>query len=399
MIVPKIRFNGYKEEIVEYAIEDIFGEVRNGFVGTATPFYVENGIPYLQSNNVKNNKINKTKMVFISEDFHNKNKKSILKQNDIVMVQSGHAGECAVIGKEFENSNCHAMIVMTPNKYTNAQYCSYYISSPLGQKKLFKLITGSTIRHILASEIKKYTINKPGKEEQQKVATFFTLLDQKIEKQQEKIEKLEELKKGMIQKIFSQEIRFKDEVGGEFRDWESFLFSNVVSNKSDKVNPEDGSDLNMCIELENIESGSGRIIKDTNYVNQTSMKNKFSRQSVLFGKLRPYLKKFWFSDSEGMCSTEIWVLSPRVSNLKKKFLYYFIQTEYFMEYANKSSGSKMPRADWNIISNIEFMIPTIKEQQKISDFLTTLDYKIENEKYKIESLKNQKKGFMQQMFV
>jgi len=319
------------------------------------------------------------------------------KPGDVLLcVRGSSIGRMNISDQKYCVGRGVAAISGLENK-TTSKYLKFVLEKEV--EKILKRSTGSTFPNISGHELKQSLVSIPNLQEQQKIAFFFSSLDQKIEKQQEKIEKLEELKKGMMQKIFSRDVRFKDENDRKFPDWESFMFRNVVSNKSDKVIPEDGSDLNMCIELENIESGSGRLIKDTNYVDQTSMKNKFSRGSVLFGKLRPYLKKFWFSDSEGMCSTEIWVLSPRVSNLKKKFLYYFIQSEYFMKYANKSSGSKMPRADWNIISNIEFMIPTIKEQQKISDFFSTLDSKIENEKYKSESLKNQKKGLMQQMFI
>ena len=119
-LVPKLRFNGFEyDEWHEVKIEDKFDKVRNGFVGVATPYYVEKGIPYLQSNNIRRNKIDKTQMVYINKEFHEKHEKSMLKENDILVVQSGHAGECTVVPKEFEGCNCHALIIMSPNDVTS----------------------------------------------------------------------------------------------------------------------------------------------------------------------------------------------------------------------------------------------------------------------------------------
>ncbi|MEZ5497165.1 MAG: restriction endonuclease subunit S [Gammaproteobacteria bacterium] len=86
-----------------------FPVVTNGFVGTATPHYRETGICYIQGKNIKKNSINNKGMIFINDEFHTKQKNSQLKENDILMVQSGHVGECAVVSKDYEDSNCHAL--------------------------------------------------------------------------------------------------------------------------------------------------------------------------------------------------------------------------------------------------------------------------------------------------
>lgn len=203
--IPQLRFVDFNTTpFKKVKIEDIFSKVRNGFVGTATPYYVEKGIPYLQSNNVRRNKIDKTNMIFINHEFHNKHEKSILKENDIVMVQSGHAGECAVIPKSLEGSNCHALIVMTPKdlKTINSTYCAYYLNSSIGIKQIFPLITGNTIKHILASELKKMTINIPSSEEQNKIADFLSTIDRKIELMEKEIKYNKKFKETLLNKMF-----------------------------------------------------------------------------------------------------------------------------------------------------------------------------------------------------
>jgi len=227
MNVPELRFPEFNGDWNKYDINTLFIHVRNGFVGTATPYYVEKGIPYLQSNNIRRNKIDKRKLVHINNEFHEKNKKSTLKKDDILMVQSGHAGECAVVSEEFEGANCHALIVMSPKNQINSHFCAYYINSSIGKSRIHKLITGNTIKHILASDLKKFEILLPEIREQEKIASFLSKIDEKIEKLEKKQELWQTYKKGMIQQLLSQKLRFKDENGNDYPDWETKKIGNI----------------------------------------------------------------------------------------------------------------------------------------------------------------------------
>lgn len=129
------------------------------------------------------------------------------------------------------------------------------------------------------------------------------------------------------------------------------------------------------------------------------MKNKFDKGFVLFSKLCPYLKKYLYTNLDGLCSTEIWVLNSKDSRLINGFIYFFVQGTEFLEAANKSIGTKMPRTDWNSVSEIPFKIPAIKEQGKIVVYLKGIENKIVKEKEKLTVLEEQKRGFMWGMFV
>ncbi|MDQ7187398.1 restriction endonuclease subunit S, partial [Staphylococcus aureus] len=119
----------------------------------------------------------------------------------------------------------------------------------------------------------------------------------------------------------------------------------------------------------------------------------------LYGKLRPYLNKYYFTKKSGVCSSEIWVLkSTKEDKLLNLFLYYFIQTKRYSDVASKSAGSKMPRADWGLIENIRVYFPELCEQQKIGEFFSKLDRQIELEEQKLELLQQQKKCYMQKIF-
>ncbi|MHB7927286.1 restriction endonuclease subunit S [Staphylococcus chromogenes] len=181
-------------------------------------------------------------------------------------------------------------------------------------------------------------------------------------------------------------------------DWRVNIFSDFVTNKTSKFSPQENKSA-IDIELDSIESNTGRLLNKYNSAEFSSQKNVFSSNQVLYSKLRPYLNKFYFPKFNGVCSSEIWVLNSKdKSILLNEFIYYFIQTSKFSNVANKSSGSKMPRADWELVKNIRLNLPSTKEQQKIGNFFSKLDQQIELEEKKLELLEQQKKGYIQKIF-
>ena len=180
--------------------------------------------------------------------------------------------------------------------------------------------------------------------------------------------------------------------------WSINIFGDVVTNKSSKYTPKKTEAL-IDIELDSIESNTGRLIKNYTSNDFSSQKNVFTQNQVLYSKLRPYLNKYYFPNFDGVYTSEIWVLDSKYSStLSNEFLYYFIQTNKFKEVTNKSSGSKMPRADWNLVGNMRFNITSLKEQQKIGNFFSKLDCQIDLEEQKLEKLEEQKRGYMQKIF-
>ena len=153
--------------------------------------------------------------------------------------------------------------------------------------------------------------------------------------------------------------------------WQKIELNEILSISSKKFNPIGNNENKKCVELEHLSQETGKLLGYTNSSEQQSIKNSFEEGQILFGKLRPYLKKFWKAEFEGVCSSEIWVMNGK--KVKNDFLFYLVQTEKFNQIANVSSGSKMPRADWNYMSEIPFDIPPLKEQEKIAEILTTWD--------------------------
>ncbi|WP_049874619.1 restriction endonuclease subunit S [Vibrio parahaemolyticus] len=179
--------------------------------------------------------------------------------------------------------------------------------------------------------------------------------------------------------------------------WAIKEFGDIVSIKCSKFDPKSQNERRKCIELEHIEQQSGRIVGYTNTFESTSTKNVFSKGDVLFGKLRPYLRKFAQAPFDGVCSSEIWVFTPQKS-IRNDFLYYLIQSDSFLDQANKSCGTKMPRADWKVVSKYNFLLPPLVEQQKIAEILSTVDKKIDLIDQKIAETEKLKTGLMQKLF-
>ena len=152
------------------------------------------------------------------------------------------------------------------------------------------------------------------------------------------------------------------------------------------------------MELENIEQETGKILSTVPSTAQSSIKNIAMSGDTLFGKLRPYLRKYAFAQKTMACSSEIWVLIPSDVVLPK-FLFYFVQTEQFLRVANISSGTKMPRAEWSNIEKAEFIIPDRFIQHKVVSLLEGMDQRITFADSVLFCLSRLKASLVQQLFI
>lgn len=150
--------------------------------------------------------------------------------------------------------------------------------------------------------------------------------------------------------------------------WEQRAFGNIAIRLSSLSNK---SDLPR-VEYADIISGEGRLNKDIYAKERVKPGVEFKRGQVLYGKLRPYLQNWLLPTFSGIAVGDFWVLEPK--KLDSQFLYYLIQAPTFSSISNLSVGTKMPRADWKLISQASFRVPSFsEEQQKIGRFLSDLD--------------------------
>lgn len=201
---PEIRFDGFTNDWEQRKLGEIYGSIGNAFVGTATPYYVEQGHFYLESNNVKDGQINHNSEIFINDEFYEKQKDKWLHTGDMVMVQSGHVGHAAVIPEELDNTAAHALIMFrNPKEKIEPYFFNYEYQTNKTKKKIENITTGNTIKHILASDMQKFVVDVPKYEEQKVIADYFTNLDHLITLHQRKCEELKNVKKYMLQNMFA----------------------------------------------------------------------------------------------------------------------------------------------------------------------------------------------------
>ena len=261
-----------------------------------------------------------------------------------------------------------------------------------------KVSTGSLIekQRVHFSDFLEFSLALPPLEERKKIAEILSTQDRVIELEQQKIEEIMKVKQFFLGKMFPKkgqalpEIRFKG-----FTDvWEQRKFEDIAV-RSSTISSESGLPR---VEYEDIISGTGRLNKDIFAKESDKTGIVFHKEDVLYGKLRPYLQNWLLPSFNGLAVGDFWVLQPQ--NADSSFLYRLIQSRQFDEVANQSTGTKMPRADWKLVSKTEFLIPsTIDEQAAIGTYFEQLDYLITLHQRELEKLQKIKKAMLEKMFV
>ena len=220
--------------------------------------------------------------------------------------------------------------------------------------------------------------------EQAAIGTYFTALDSLITLHQRKCALLFSPFQAFISMMF---------ITSTFS-WEQRKFEEIAVRSSVICS----DDTLPRVEYEDIVSGTGRLNKDI-YAKQSSKSGiVFHQGDVLYGKLRPYLQNWLLPTFDGLAVGDFWVLQPQ--NADSSFLYRLIQSRQFDEVANQSTGTKMPRADWKLVSKTVFSIPSnISEQAAIGTYFTALDSLITLHQRELEKLQNIKKSMLEKMFV
>ena len=328
---------------------------------------------------------------FISRDLFEeyKNKYPYPNIGDILISASGSIGRTVVYNGEdayYQDSN---IVWLNHNgKIDNSFLLQFY-----NQVKWAGL-EGSTIKRLYNKNILETYIAVPKIEEQRLIGEFFKLVDSSITLHQRKLEKLQATKKALLYELFPIENsrRPKRRFKGFTGDWEQRKFKDIAF-KRGKISE---ADL-PYVEFEDINSGIGTLNK--NILQKVGHKKGilFEAGDVLFGKLRPYLQNWLLCQFMGIAVGDFWVFQPQI--VSSAFLYYLIQSEAYQSVVNISSGTKMPRSSWSLVSETHFSIPKYKEATMIGEFLTSIDKNITLHQRKLEKLKNLKAAYLNEMFV
>ena len=407
--MPQIRYQNYEDNWDVEKLINIFGTIRNAFVGTATPYYVENGNFYLESNNVKNGKINYNSQIFINDEFYEKQRDKWLKTNDIVMVQSGHVGHTAVIPEELNNTAAHALIVFTDyKKEVNPHFLNYQFQSNGKRKELDLISTGNTIKHILASEMKNFKMDFPTSEEQSAIGSLFRNLDDLLASYKDNLANYQSLKATMLSKMFPKAGQTVPEIriNGFEGEWKK-------SKLKDVTNRVQGNDGRMDLPTLTISASGGWMnqidrfsanIAGKEQKNYTLLKKGELSYNHGNSKLAKYGVVFELKEYEEALVPKVYH-SFRVNQLADaKFIEIMFSTKIPDRELGKlvSSGARMDgllNISFDEFMNIAIIIPTFAEQQAISSYFSSLDQLITSYQEKISQLETLKKKLLQDMFI
>jgi len=233
----------------------------------------------------------------------------------------------------------------------------------------------------------------PPLKEQEEIAEALSDADAAIESLECLIAKKRDVKQAAMQQLLTGRTRLPGFTG----DWEEVEFSQLCTPRKARIDPRVSGGGDVCVELENIASGSGHLLGVTYTSNTSSLKTMFQSGDVLFGKLRAYLKKYLLADFAGVCSTEIWALEANKIHAIPEFLAQVVRMEDFIESASLSYGTHMPRSDWSIVSRLLVSVPSLREQEKIGEALRAMDDELEALTEQVSKLRMVKEGMMQDL--
>ena len=393
---PAIRFKGFSDAWEQRKFSELVQIERGGSPRPIDDFITDtpNGLNWIKIGDAptQGNYITKTAEKIRPEGL---SKTREVHPGDLILSNSMSFGKPYIMGID----GCiHDGWLLIRNTYGvfDLTFLCHLLGTPQMLSQYRSLAAGSTVNNLNKELVGNTVVTIPSITEQRVLGDYLEQLDNLITLHQRKFEKLTNVKKSMLEKMFPQngssypEIRFK----GFTDPWEQRKFEEIAVRSSVICS----DDTLPRVEYEDIVSGTGRLNKDI-YAKQSIKSGiAFHQGDVLYGKLRPYLQNWLLPTFDGLAVGDFWVLQPQ--NADSSFLYRLIQSRQFDEVANQSTGTKMPRADWKLVSKTVFSIPSnISEQAAIGTYFTALDSLITLHQRELEKLQNIKKSMLEKMFV
>lgn len=353
----------------------------DGFIDEATLTKVAIDKTEFQRNKVKNGDLFFTRSSLVKEGIAYTN--IYLKRSDDITFD-GH------------------LIKLSPRKDQFIPEFLYYLSKTnSARRQLVTFGTTTTMTTIGQKEVSEVEVRTPSKPEQEKIADFLTAVDERIAVGEKKLELLETYKRGVMQKIFSQQVRFKDENGSSYPDWEQKKLGEILKEVNEKTEKSN--------KFETLSSTTKGLFSQKDYFSKNIASDDNTGYKVLrINQIVLSPQNLWMGNINFNDKFEAGIVSPSYKIFEtvravSGYLRHILKTRRMLyEYTQASEqGASIVRRNLDISSfmAISVTIPTVQEQQKIADFLTTLDEKIAAEKSKLTAVRQFKKALLQRMFV
>ncbi|WP_313112091.1 restriction endonuclease subunit S [Aequorivita sediminis] len=391
--VPQLRFSEFEGDWEKKKLKNV-AEIITGSTPstTVTEFYNGDKL-FVSPADIQLNRYVETTKTTLTHLGFSKGRK--VKKGSVLFVSIG-----STIGKVGQ---------VKEDVITNQQINSLVSKSDFSDDFIYSLLekNGKRIKHLSGvqavplinkTDFSELKFNFPSFPEQQKIATFLTAIDSRLQSLEKKKSLLEEYKKGLMQQIFKQEIRFKDDEGNAFPEWEFKKGNLLFKSVSDK-------DHNSDLPILAITQDQGAIPRDQiNYNIGVTEKSVSSYKVVQIGdfiiSLRSFQGGIEYSNYRGICSPAYIILRP-IKEMERDFYKYYLKTpSYIGQLVSKLEGIRDGKmVSYKYFSEIKLPYPSLEEQTKIADFLSAIDDKINLVGQQIEQTKTYKKGLLQKMFV
>ena len=396
---PKLRFKEFSGDWEEKKLGEL-GEFFKGSILSKSNLSEEGnscvlyGELYTRYSEVIKNVISKTDL--------NDNNFVIGNKNDVLIPSSGESATDIATASCLQEDN--VILGGDLNVFRSTKLNGIFTSYQLNNSKkheIAKLAQGASVVHVYNNQLSKLKLNVPSKEEQEKIASFFSLIDDKISLQSDKVEALKDYKKGIMQKIFSRELRFKDDDGSDYPEWEVITIEKVA-NLEKGFTPNTKNEKNWIGDvpwLSIADMKQGKYVSEVSkYISNEALgKKALVPKGTLIMSFKLTLGRLAIINRDLMTNEAICHFYWRNKNINTEYMYYYLSTSNIESFGCRAAKGITLNND--SLNSIVVKLPVIKEQNKISDILTKIDYKLQKEQEKLDSLTEYKKGLLQQMFV
>jgi type I restriction enzyme, S subunit len=376
--------------------------LTNGFVGTATTHYTKasDGVLYIQGFNVEENSFNLTGIKRVSREFHNRHSKSHLQEGDLLTIQTGDVGLTTIVPKEFEGSNCHALIISRFKKQkAYPKFFSQYFNSAYCRQRLKNIETGTTMKHLNVTDMLEFQVVVPPLAEQQAIAVVLSDIDALLNSLDTLIAKKRLVKQGAMQELLTG----KKRLPGFSDEWKVKSLGAIGEIDSENLTSKTDPEYSFkYISLEDVDFGTLKNYTELTFRFAPSRARRVVRKNdILISTVRPNLKSHLFirdNVSDTICSTGFSVLrcNPSVANPAYVFFHLFAyQIENKIE--TLLTGSNYPAINSKDVKALQIPIPMLVEQTAIAEILSDMDAEIAALEQKRDKTRLLKQGMMQEL--
>ena len=389
-------------------LKDVSKKITVGIANSATHAYREKGVILFRNQNIKPNKLDDKDIIYIDEEFEKSYKNKRLKENDLLIARTGYPGTACIVPKKYENSQSFTTLILRPdfNKVDSLFLCQY-LNSETAKRYINSTQIGGNQKNCGASIIENMPIPYLELVEQKKIADFLTEIDNVIECSEKEIESLEQQKKGILQKIFNQEVRFKKEDGSDYPQWKEKNITEIADTYIGLVTTMTAHYVNTGVPLiRNSDIKENKFIfKEPIYLDYEFAEKNKAKSHKIDDVITVHTGDVGTSaiiDEKLEGSIGFATIVSRIINKKEitpHFLCFFLNSSQNKKnILNLITGDGRNNLNLKEFNNLDIPIPCVEEQNKISDFLSSFDEAIDAAKEELETWKNIKKGLLQQMF-